>query len=175
MFWGYRRVLIAAAILVAAPAVADCRIDAANLDLAAKTRFQQDFFTAIVIARPELTELARLNRDLQIAMATSRQMKLAHLARTAPDRLVTDQGVSAFSNVNWTRGDDSALRAADPAYDRLIARIETLTAVNQQHPDWPVLRNWARNDPEGRAKVTSLAATLKDSRANVAEALSRCQ
>lgn len=167
--------LIAAAIGFAGPVMADCRIDAADLDLATKKRFQQDFFNAVVIARPEFTEVARANLDLQLAMATSRRLKLTHLARTAPERLVTNRGVSAFSNADWTRGDDKALRAADPAYDQLVAQIATLSSANQRHPDWPALRQWARNDPDGRATVIRLAGELQERQAEVAEALSACR
>ena len=174
MFWDFKAGLIAAAILVASPARADCRIEAADLDLAAKTRFQEGFFAAVVAARPELTEVARANRDLQLAMATSRRTILAYLATSAPERLVTDRGVSAFSNADWSRGDDNVLRAADSDYDQLSDRINFLSVANQRHPDWPALRQWAREDRDGRAAITRLTSEFRESQAKVADALSRC-
>ena len=102
-------------------------------------------------------------------------MKLVRLIETAPDRLTLNGEISAFSNFSWSDADEAALRANKAEYAALAVEIQSLKQANQGHLDWPVLRAWARESADGRARVTTLAEAFKVDRAAVSAALAACQ
>ena len=169
MSWASKAAIFAVC-LAANAAAADCRTEAAALDYEAKTRFQLDFYAAAVADNPDLAALAGINRDLQLALASTRRMKLTHLAETEPDRLVTDQGVSQFSNTDWTDADEAALLDQSADYSAMRAAIDRLKAQNNGHPDWPALRSWSRET----TVVATLAQRLQSDREAVAAVLATC-
>ena len=63
-----------------------------------------------------------------------------------PSRLVVTQGLSALMNFAWSDADTEAFIRADPRHAALEERVNDLRRRNDEHPDWPALRQYFHTD-----------------------------
>lgn len=170
---------VALALTPSGPATADayttCLDEVARADLEAKTAYQKGLWDLIVAQRPEFSELAGINRDVQLLFAEMRFDRLKYLLSTAPERLDSRNGLSGFSNFNWTPEDLVNLRAARPEYNDKIARLEALKAQNQGHPDWPEMRAFVKSEMTGGGALAQLTEKLLGHREVMDSRLAGCQ
>ncbi len=100
--------------------------------------------------------------QLQIAYARARVARLGFLATHDPERVDT-AGLTKFRNFDWSAADDAALAAQDPGASKLGARIAVLRRENDDHRDWPKLREFMRAElmpgPAFRALMADFAKT----------------
>lgn len=161
--------------VAAADEFISCLEDVAKADLAAKTAYQQGLRDLIVERRPDFSELADINRDIQVLFAEMRFARLDYLLATAPDRLESAQGLSQFRNFDWTEEDVSKLIAASPSYSAEIARLEDLKAMSQGHPDWPDLRAFVKGEMEKDGVLAQMTAVFVEHNTTMDEKLAVCQ
>ena len=143
-------------------AFAPCVRELAERDLAGKMAFQQGLRDLIAARKPEFEELAELQMQLQFAYARARAAQLGFLAAQIPQRIDTSS-LSKFRNFDWSTADDAALAAQDPGASELGARIAVLRRENDDHRDWPKLREFMRAElmpgPAFRALMADFANT----------------
>jgi hypothetical protein len=151
-----------------------CIREAAASDLAAKTAFQTGFFDLIAAGRPEFEALASLNRDLQLALAQSRQRRFDYLLLYRREAIRTDSTLSAFRNFDWTERDEAAFRRENEDYRALADRIAELRGRNDDHPDWPELRVFFKEEMTNSPAYRDLLAALQENDKTVAALLESC-
>lgn len=167
-------------ILVAGPALAQptdalkaCLIKVAEQDLAAKVDFQNGLAHLVGETHPEFSELVGLNRDLQVALARAREIRLAYLIDKDPVRFVKASSLTRFSNFEWIGTDEDALAAQNPDYAALMEQIETMTAENEVHKDWDGLRA-AFTELQQGDEFMKIFETYNAARAKAEERLEAC-
>jgi hypothetical protein len=141
-----RSVVVCAAVALAAILITPNTVSATGTGqvealwkdyVVAKKRFQFDLSRLLAGTWPELEGVARLQRDQQFAMIELRNMKFQYLLENDPDRIILDDGLSAFANFDWTEEDDEALREANADF----AKLQRWAAMNDQrlsdHPKFP--------------------------------------
>jgi hypothetical protein len=144
-------------------------------DLAAKVAFQDGMRDLTATDRPALAGLATLNRDLQVALAEARAVRLDWLAAEDPERLrpLSDAG-APWRSFAWDRGDERALRKADPRYTTIAVRAAALAERSDGHPDWPAVRDYLRTDLRGDDRFLALVRDARGSAATTDAALRAC-
>ncbi len=158
-----------------ADAFADCVRDAASQDLAAKTAFQRDLRDLIVEQRGEFAAVATVNRDLQIAFAEARRARFDYLLAHDPDRIDTANGLSRFSNFDWSEADSNNFMAESESYRDLEQRIARLEERNNGHPDWPKLREYFHAELTRSPAFSSVMAHFQGRQIAVAARLAECR
>ncbi len=161
--------------VAAADEFISCLEDVAKADLAAKTAYQQGLRDLIVERRPDFSELADINRDIQVLFAEMRFARLDYLLANAPERLERAQGLSQFRNFDWTEEDVGKLTASTPAYQTQIARLEALKVQNQDHPDWPDMRAFVKGEMSEDGALVQLTATFVEHNAAMDAQLTDCK
>jgi hypothetical protein len=100
----------------------------------AQKRLQFDLARLLSHKWPELEGIANLQRDQQFAALELRNKKFQYLLEHTPDRIVMDQGLTAFAEFEWTERDDDELRATDPGFAKLQQWAETNAERLSRHP-----------------------------------------
>jgi hypothetical protein len=106
----------------------------------AQRQYQQELADFLVSRRPDLKELILVNRDLQLALIERRSLEFRHLLATHPERIVTNQGISKFSNYDWTDEDGKDLRSTTPDYEAAINHVKALQRRSDGDSHWDALR-----------------------------------
>jgi hypothetical protein len=101
----------------------------------AQKRLQFDVSRLLGDDRPELQEVARLQRDQQFALIELRNMRFQYVLDFEPDRLVFDKGLSEFAEFEWKDSDNEALRETNPDYFKLERWAEKNASRLSEHPD----------------------------------------
>ena len=158
-----------------AQSFAECVRDAATRDLGAKTEFQNSLRDLIVRQHPEFAELADLNRDLQVGFAEARRARFEYLLLNDPGRIDTANGLSRFTNFNWTDADTRNFRRANDVYRVLEDRMTELRQRNDGHPDWPELRRHFRTTLNQSSEFMALTARLQANQRAIEARLARCR
>ncbi len=165
--------------LMEAPGAAEggvaCLRAVAAADLAAKSAHQKDLRDLVVRQRPEFTALADINRDLQVLLAEMRFARFEHLLSSAPGRLDSTNGLSAFRNFSWTDDDLKEVMAASPDYRAQAERLEELKAQNNGHPDWPAMREFVRQEFSEEGPFKELIVAFQEHNAALETRLSDCR
>lgn len=143
--------------------------------LAAKQQYQTRLRDLIAGKKPEFTPLADLNMQLQTALAEAHHLKLLHLLKSDPARIIAGKGLSQFANFDWTPGDAANLVASDTKFSALTTRIAHLEARNNGHQQWPALRTYVRSDLSSDPDFRQITSQLTDATANLAKRLQTCQ
>ena len=130
----------------------------------------------IVSSRPDYEELASLSADLQLAMIERSQARFVYLLTQQSDRINSTGDLSQLVNVGlqWTPADEQALLAVDLKYGALSARIDSLRALNDGHPDWPALRAYFASELSTRADYTEALERFQKRQVELEEELTRC-
>lgn len=106
----------------------------------AQRQFQEELADLLVTRRPDLKELILVSRDSQVALIDRRSLEFGYLLANHPERIISDQGISRFTNYDWTDDDANTLKRANPEYEAAIKRIQTLQKRSDEDPQWPALR-----------------------------------
>lgn len=167
--------LCSAALPAQAQDMAVCVRTAADLGLAAKTRFQRGLRNLIVERRPEFAALADVNMELQILLAQARRARFDYLLKFDPGRIDTAHGSSRFSNFAWSDTDRADFAARSDAYREQEARLAALESRNNGHPDWPRLRQFFRAELSQEADFGALTDALQARQRAVEETLAQCR
>lgn len=155
-------------------AFADCIREAASVNLAARTEFQRDLRNLVVEQKPELTTLATINRNLQIRLAEARFAKYGFLLEHARERINTKNGLSGFSNFEWSDEDTEKFKNESDSYRALETEIAALRAQNDGHPDWPELREHFRSYLNSSEEFEDLMVQLQVGQNEVEATLANC-
>ena len=111
----------------------------------------------MVEGRPDLEAVAILQRNLQVALIELGTARFEYLLDRDPSRLVLTAGLSALMNFVWSDADTEAFVGADPHYVAMEERVSVLRQRNDDHQDWPALRQYFRTDlMQGAAYETLL-------------------
>ena len=100
----------------------------------AQKRLQFDLARLLAHKWPELEGVANLQRDQQFAALELRSRKFQYLLEHAPDRIVMDEGLTAFAEFEWTEKDDDKLLATDPSFAKLQQWAEMNAERLSRHP-----------------------------------------
>ena len=106
----------------------------------ANKRFQYDVSRLVAGKWPELKAVADLQRDQQFAEIELRNMEFQYLLRNAPERIVTDRGISAFAEFEWAAVDSDALRRVNPGFVKLERWAEKNAKRLAQHRKYAVVQ-----------------------------------
>ncbi len=155
--------------------LADCVRDAASADLVAKTEFQRDLRNLIVQQRPAFETLATINKELQTLLAEAQRAKLDYLLEHDPDRIDTTNGLARFSNFAWSDDDTAKFIEASSSYRELEIRTATLHERNNDHPDWPKLREHFRSELSQSPDFAALMTRFQTRQRNVEAEIAKCR
>ena len=111
---------------------------------AAQVQWQNDVAELVTRTSPEFTDIASIQRALQLASIEERTRQFRFLLEHDPQRLTVTNGSPQFMNFEWTDENAKALIEADPSYATLQKKISILREKNDQQPDWPKFRTWYR-------------------------------
>ena len=106
----------------------------------AQRQCQQELGDFLSSRRPDLKEIILASRDLQLALIERRSLEFNSLLVNHPERVVRDQGISRFSNFDWTDEDAKVLRRSNPDYEAAVRRVEVLRQRSEAHPLGAALR-----------------------------------
>ncbi len=155
-------------LLAPAPLFAAGRPDVAAVwkdYVVANKRFQHDLSRLVAGKWPELKTVADLQRDQQFAEIELRNMEFQHLLRKAPERIVTDRGISAFAEFEWATSDTDALRRENPEFVKLEKWAEKNAERLAQHPNYAIVQERIgslREDERYRSMKTHFEKRLAD-------------
>jgi hypothetical protein len=125
--WLLLRLPLLFSFFFSAPAFAEPMHDAAwETYVTAQKKFQNAIHHHLKLMFPELRELLEESQELQLALVDEKSMRFYHLLSETPERIVRDEGFSAFVNFAWDEEDDTRLLAEDKEYAALRRRIEKL-------------------------------------------------
>jgi hypothetical protein len=94
--------------------------------------------------RPDLSTLATLDMNQQLALMERRRAQFRYLVQVDPTRIHTREGLSAFQNFEWTDADARNMRQRSPSYVGLEAKITELARQTSGQADWHILQEYAR-------------------------------
>ncbi|UCD11115.1 MAG: hypothetical protein JSU88_10720 [Nitrospinaceae bacterium] len=151
-----------------------CAKKAAARDLEAKKDFQNRLHALIVTGKPEFKALAAINRDLQIQLAKARKEKLEYLLKKHPERIITTQGISRFTNFDWSDADESRFLSESETNKKRQESIADLNERNNFHTDWPRLRGFFRSELTKTPAYKTLMSDFTKSQVEVKKILSAC-
>jgi hypothetical protein len=122
---------------------------------ASQRAWQESLLDIIVSQRPEFAELASISKQLQLAMIDMTEARF-HYVIASPERLEAQHGLSEFVDLGvvWTDADETALSDEAPDYLDLIRQTDSLRAMNNGHPDWPLLRAYVTEELMGDPAFT---------------------
>ena len=111
----------------------------------AQEEWQRGLAELVIRTNPEFTAVASAQRDLQLASIALRTARFDYLLQHEPSRIVLTNGLSQFSNFNWSDDDSRALIELDPSYAALERKVSESRRKNDAQPDWARFREYFRN------------------------------
>ena len=155
-------------------ALADCVRETASANLAAKNEFQRGLRNLIVQQQPEFETLATISQNLQLRLAEARLAKYDYLLKHARERINIKEGLSRFSNFDWSDEDTDKLKEESHSYRALEAQIAVLQTKNNSHPDWPKLRAYFRSSLNSSVEFKDLMTRFQVQQNDVEATLTNC-
>lgn len=120
--------------------------------LSVQRQFQRDLQQLIEKVRPDLTDVAALGVDTQMAYFDVVEARFAYLLKAQPTRIEAVIGPNGGAVVfDWSDKDTAALLRADPSYEQLEVRWVKLKTTTERHPDRAKLLDYIQSSPEFRA------------------------
>jgi len=110
----------------------------------AQEEWQRGLAALVIRTHPEFAAVALAQRNLQLAYIETRTARFDYLLEHDPSRIMLANGLSRFSNFEWSDDDNKALMDADPSYAALERRVAGLRSKSDQQPDWPRFREFFR-------------------------------
>lgn len=154
--------------------LADCVREAASANLAAKNEFQRGLRNLIVQQQPEFETLATISQNLQLRLAEARLAKYDYLLKHARERINTKDGLSRFSNFDWSDEDTEKFKEESDSYRALESQIAVLQTRNNGHPDWPKLRVYFRSNLNSSVEFKNLMTRFQVRQNDVEVTLTNC-
>ena len=111
----------------------------------AQEEWQRGLAELVIRTYPEFAAVASAQRDLQLTYIETRTARFEYLLEHDPSRIVLTDGLSKFTNFEWSDHDTEALIEADPSYAALERKVSALRKKNDEQPDWPEFRKYFRN------------------------------
>lgn len=108
-------------------------------------QWQRNLAELVIRSNSEFAGVAAAQRDLQLAYIELRTARFEYLLQHDPSRIVLTNGLSQFTNFNWSDKDTKVLVEADPSYAALERKVSVLRKINDEQPDWPRFREYFRN------------------------------
>jgi hypothetical protein len=129
----------------------------------------------VVSHRSDFAPLAEINMEFQNAMARLRAAQIVWLADNHPDWLKTDEGGNTFLNFSWPKGMQNTFIDTDPGHLELDAEVQKWVTMNEDHPDWPVLRAWMSSEGVKLPEFLAFTEKLTKSRHTLDLHLQGCE
>ena len=123
---------------------------------AAQSSWQTGLAELISSKNQSFTDLAIIQRNLQLSMISLRNERFRYLLQKDPKRLTLDKGISKLTNFEWSDKDSKALSAQDPSYAELEALTEELKEINKIQQKWPELRTFFKEEITGTPEYKKL-------------------
>ncbi len=111
----------------------------------AQEEWQRSLAELVIRTHPEFAAVASAQRDLQLAYIELRTARFEYLLEHDPSRIVLTDGLSKFTNFEWSDHDTETLIEADPSYAALERKVSALRKKNDEQTDWPEFRKYFRN------------------------------
>jgi len=108
--------------------------------VAAKSSFHQELYRLLAKHRPDMDDLLRTHRDLQLALLKRRQYVFYYFIEKDPVRIVRNRGAGAFLDFKWSEEDEAVLSENVPGFKDLTASIQRLKELNNADPRWPEMQ-----------------------------------
>jgi len=89
-------------------------------------KIQVAFHHLVRLNWPDLKDIIHKSQELQLALVDERDRRFYYLLEHEPDRIVRDDGFSAFVNFDWAEEDTDSLREKNPNYRKLEKKIKKL-------------------------------------------------
>lgn len=140
----------------------------------AQTEYQNGLYDLIAADVPQFDGLAKLSRDLQIAMSIRQHHQIAYLLEKRPAGLVITKGIVQFVNFDWTDEDNAQWLKHDPEAAALVDKIAALAVRSNGNPQWPGLRAYFRERLSGNPQYKALGKKLDAAVSDVAAILASC-
>lgn len=86
----------------------------------AAIEYQKKLAELLLKEIPEAEEIILIQRDMQITMQKIRSEEYYYLLQNHPDQIVTNQGISQWSNFEWTEENEKELLISSEEYKNLI-------------------------------------------------------
>ncbi|QPJ60409.1 MAG: hypothetical protein G3M70_00285 [Candidatus Nitronauta litoralis] len=165
--------LLAFTPLANASDLATCLKKVADEDLNQKISFQGQMRDIIISKQADLNTLATLQHDFQVALGKNRSNRLKYLVDHNIDRISTNE-LSQFRNFDWTEEDQEGFLKADTYNQEQLSQIFELKRKNQNHPDWPKMREFMEKHLRGSKEFQDLMKTFAGTQANTESQLKSC-
>ncbi len=159
--------------LATATDLATCLKQVADEDLNQKVSFQGKMRDIIVEKQADLQPLANLQHDYQVALGQSRNGRLKYLVDNQIKRVSINE-LSQFRNFDWDEEDQRAFLNADKKNQAQQKIIWDLKKKNQNHPDWPKLREFMGKHLRGSKEFQDLMKTFTTTQTNTEGLLKNC-
>jgi hypothetical protein len=102
----------------------------------AQIEFQKKLADILLAEAPEFRELINISRDLQIAHYQIERAQCLFLIAHDPKRVRQEPNI----DYDWTDRNEKELLRSDPRYKSLRTTRDALYQKNQEHSQWPALR-----------------------------------
>ena len=150
-----------AAAAPASPPAAERQDPAWERLMAAERQFQQELYELLVSKWwPAGAPTFMRSRDLQLALQQERTAKFYYALQHHPERIVRDQGVTAFANnflIGWTEEDTQRLAQERPELSPLEERVQRLRSENDHDPRWSEAHERLKGLPTDEAYQQALS------------------
>lgn len=127
--------------------------------------FQNKLANLLLRELPEAEEIILIQRVLQITLIEMRSEEYYFLREHMPSRIIRNQGISRWSNFEFTDEDREKILKLNENYRKLKSKKELFEKKNQGHPMWPLTRDKfpkIRETPEYQKIYKRLIGTLEE-------------
>ena len=132
---------------------------------AAQFHWQSNLAELVSTKNQSFTDLAIIQRNLQLSLISLRNERFHYLLQKNPKRLTLDKGVSKLANFRWSDKDSKTLSKQSPSYAKLEKSTEELERTNKAQAEWPEFRMFFReslaNTPEYKKLLDELLEAQK--------------
>ncbi len=153
--------------------LASCLKKVADEDLNQKISFQGQMRDIIVAKQADLKALATLQHDFQLALGQNRSNRLKYLVDQKIERISTNE-LSQFRNFDWTEEDQEGFLKADKKNQEQLSQIFELKRKNQNHPDWPKMREFMGKHLRGSKEFQDLMKSFAGTQTKTESLLKSC-
>ena len=106
----------------------------------AKKQYQTALAELLLRQLPEAEEIIEVQRDIQFNMIEMRSEKFYFILKNYPEKLVADQGISPWSNFEWSEEHEKELIRTNEKYRQLKDEYGAMKKINQGHRQWSIVR-----------------------------------
>jgi hypothetical protein len=168
-------VFVGFCIPVRAGTVPECAESAYAQAASASQEWQHGLRDLIAKGRPDLTTLATLEMERQLALIDRRQAQFQYLLRTDVRRIRTSEGLASFRNFDWSETDARVLRQQSPNYVAIERKVVELERQGEARRDWPALRDYMRTSLSPSPQFQDLLKGLRGRELGIERLLKSCQ